>query len=465
MSWKGFQKAMSRLPHQMMSKKTDVTKDADFIQLEKRFNETSKVADMLRAEGQLFRDKVSALLTHQSEMASFLSIIYSSQLGVEVEEGGVQRRVQTTPATALQAANDAEAAMAYCRDEVLPELDSIDHYIIRPALELQEIIKQIQKTIVKRNHKLIDYDRHRVSLNKLTSKAERSMNDEKSIFRVQSQLDTATQDYEYLNNMLKSQLPIFLNLQFEFIQPIFEHIFHLQAKIFGMIYARCYELITANEQHFVTQGMSVEAGYQWRKEQYDVQAEIQDLDLLKSGGKAWLSASGAANSSKLTLQERASLKNNGSPPPKQIGYQPQHSPQQQQIYPSAQPSYQSTHEEKSAYHEPQYEQPAPAYVHAPAPSYNQAPSYGHQQQHSSYHQPAPAAGGLVSPRTAPTPPPSRAKYVLALYDYDAQAEGDLSFKKDDKIELINRTEDANDWWTGKLRGVIGVFPGNYVQEV
>lgn len=63
-----------------------------------------------------------ALLTHQSEMASFLSIIYSSQLGVEVEEGGVQRRVQSTPATALQAANDAEAAMAYCRDEILPEL-------------------------------------------------------------------------------------------------------------------------------------------------------------------------------------------------------------------------------------------------------------------------------------------------------------------------------------------------------
>lgn len=39
-----------------------VTKDADFIQLEKRFNETSKVADMLRAEGQLFRDKVAGKL-------------------------------------------------------------------------------------------------------------------------------------------------------------------------------------------------------------------------------------------------------------------------------------------------------------------------------------------------------------------------------------------------------------------
>lgn len=51
------------------------------------------------------------------------------------------------------------------------------------------------------------------------------------------------------------------------------------------------------------------------------------------------------------------------------------------------------------------------------------------------------------------------KYVVALYDYDALAEGDLSFRKDDKIELVNRTQDANDWWTGKLRGQTGVFPG------
>lgn len=103
------------------------------------------MADRLRAEAQAFRDSVSgnlfspdvlrhirrqanvyviALLTHQAEMASYLSVIYSQHIGVEVEEGGVQRRVQPTPAAALQAANDAEAAMAYCRDEILPELVS-----------------------------------------------------------------------------------------------------------------------------------------------------------------------------------------------------------------------------------------------------------------------------------------------------------------------------------------------------
>lgn len=72
------------------------------------------------------------------------------------------------------------------------------------------------------------------------------------------------------------------------------------------------------------------------------------------------------------------------------------------------------------------------------------------------------AGGLVQTRAPPPPPPSKKpniQYVTALYDYDAQAEGDLSFRKDDKIELVERTADTNDWWTGKLNGMTGVFPG------
>ncbi|RHZ49707.1 hypothetical protein Glove_517g2 [Diversispora epigaea] len=67
------------------------------------------------------------------------------------------------------------------------------------------------------------------------------------------------------------------------------------------------------------------------------------------------------------------------------------------------------------------------------------------------------------PITAPKPKIVR-NYVIALYDYDAQAEGDLSFKKDDKIEVIERTQNINDWWKGRLDGTIGVFPGNYVAE-
>jgi amphiphysin len=63
-----------------------------------------------------------ALLTHQTAMAQYLSTIFDNNLGIEVPQGMVQKRFQQTPAQQLQAVNDAEAAMAYCRDEVLPEL-------------------------------------------------------------------------------------------------------------------------------------------------------------------------------------------------------------------------------------------------------------------------------------------------------------------------------------------------------
>jgi len=67
-------------------------------------------------------------------------------------------------------------------------------------------------------------------------------------------------------------------------------------------------------------------------------------------------------------------------------------------------------------------------------------------------------------RAPPPPPPVKPKpapvnYVVALYDFSAQAEGDLDFKVGDRIELVERTGSAEDWWTGRLDGRTGVFPG------
>lgn len=53
--------------------------------------------------------------------------------------------------------------------------------------------------------------------------------------------------------------------------------------------------------------------------------------------------------------------------------------------------------------------------------------------------------------------------VRALYDYNGQQEGDLTFKKDDIITVIKRTKSQDDWWTGELNGKRGLFPANYVQ--
>ncbi|KAI8368209.1 uncharacterized protein BYT42DRAFT_595625 [Radiomyces spectabilis] len=356
-------------------------------------------------------------------MAAYLAVLYNAQLGNEASEDTIQRRVQQTPAVSLQAVNDAEAAMAYCRDEILPELDTVDQYVIRPTMELLELIKLIQKTMVKRNHKLIDYDRYRTSLAKLKAKDERNFNEEKQIFKVESQLETATQDYQYLNNMLKQQLPQFFQYRLQFIEPVFQQLYYLQSKIYGMIYARCYELLNANQEYFVSSSMTIQEGYNWRKSQRDVQNEFENLDLLKSGGKTWLTASGGANSSKLTLKERMALREKEK--------------QGETMSYGAQ----------AAGSADRYNDEPPA--SAAPPAYT------------------PASGEITLDSTPMSygKKPSDGKYVVALYDFDAQADGDLSFRKDDRIELLQRTADVNDWWTGRLNGAVGVFPGNYVREL
>ena len=64
------------------------------------------------------------MLSNQAAMSEYLSTIYDASLGTAAAEGAVQKRFQQTPAYQLQAVNDSEAAMAYCRDEILPELVS-----------------------------------------------------------------------------------------------------------------------------------------------------------------------------------------------------------------------------------------------------------------------------------------------------------------------------------------------------
>lgn len=55
------------------------------------------------------------------------------------------------------------------------------------------------------------------------------------------------------------------------------------------------------------------------------------------------------------------------------------------------------------------------------------------------------------------------RYVVDQSIVNNQAEGDLSFSAGDRIEIVERTDSAEDWWTGRLNGKQGIFPGNYTQ--
>ena len=78
------------------------------------------------------------------------------------------------------------------------------------------------------------------------------------------------------------------------------------------------------------------------------------------------------------------------------------------------------------------------------------------------------AKGAAPPPPKPKPKPSRLAghaahpTATALYDYEAQAVGDLSFSLGDVIEVTVQGASENEWWQGKLRGKVGQFPGMFV---
>ncbi|XP_062971974.1 intersectin-2 isoform X2 [Elgaria multicarinata webbii] len=51
--------------------------------------------------------------------------------------------------------------------------------------------------------------------------------------------------------------------------------------------------------------------------------------------------------------------------------------------------------------------------------------------------------------------------VIAMYDYMANNEDELSFSKGQLINVLNKEE--MDWWQGEINGISGLFPSNYVK--
>ena len=89
--------------------------------------------------------------------------------------------------------------------------------------------------------------------------------------------------------------------------------------------------------------------------------------------------------------------------------------------------------------------------------------------------PVPGGG---RPRPKPRTTKTLAK-VRALYDYDAQENDEISIKAGESFDLVREgskvlytlnvrnvtTDDTTGWWTGKINGQEGFFPGNYVEKI
>jgi amphiphysin len=249
------------------------------------------------------------------------------------------------------------------------------------------------------------------------------LKDEKAMYKAENDVEQATQEFNYFNDLLKDELPKLFALEREFIRPLFQSFYYMQLNVFYTL----HEKMQGCDIGYFNLQLDVEEGFEAKRGDIKEQAEALSITKFKTTGAkrppgrlgapgGRLAIEGSKTSSKAITagtHTRRSMQDDNPPPP----YSSQLSPNGET-------------------------------------SIVRANSTGSSWRAAAKAKPPP-----------PKPKPSRfsgapvAETATALYDYEAQAEGDLSFTTGDVIEIVTRTSNENEWWIGKLKGKEGQFPG------
>lgn len=408
---KGIGKFVKRAP-QMMGSKVGLSQksnDAVFDDLNRRFGIIEKYSEKLQKDSTTFRDAVKAMLMSGSGFCEHYGILFRP-MGNEIDI----ERAHPEATNTIVNASYFQQSLDELREILTPEVELIESRILQPVHEFISICKTIRKNITKRDHKLVDYDRHNNAYTKLRDKKEKTLKDEQNLFKVEQDYETAAADYEHYNNLMKEELPRFFEMATRFMTPLFHSFYYMQLNVYYLTLDKLQNF--ANGRYDISAESVARLEQDYVSQLNDASERLEALTIRKP----------AMPTARLLQQARTSSGTGPGSPTSTLG---------------SKASLGRSASTASA---------------APPPSYSAGGTS------------AAAAATKRAPPPIPGKPGIAAKpaiqYVVALYDYTAQADGDITFNAGDRIEVVERTASTEDWWTGRLNGVQGVFPGNYVRD-
>lgn len=396
--------------------------DAIYADAERRFRELEEETKKLSTESKRYFQAVNGMLDHQIGFSKAIAEIYKPISGKVSDPDSI---IPEGNPEGIEASEQYCAVVADLQSTLKPDLELIETRIIGPAQELLEVIQSIRKMATKRNHKQLDLDRRQHSVKKYEEKKEKNPKDEERLYKAQADFEIAQQEYDYYNEMLKTELPILFQLEADFIRPLFVSFYYMQLNIFYTLFNRTEEL---KIPYFDLNTDIVEA-FNAKRGDIEDQADAIGITHFKVGH--------ARAKLELTKKRYAAAGANRTPTTASstISAPPAYSPPPSAVPAAGNPPYSPTGypKEKATY--------AAAAPYSPV-------------------SPVPVAQTpLAQPPLMQAP---ATQTCTALYDFTAQAEGDLSFTAGTVIQVV-QGGDPNGWWTGTANGATGTFPGNYVQ--
>ena len=305
----------------------------------------------------------------------------------------------------VKACEQYQQVVEELKASLAPELEMIETRIIRPIDDLIEAIKLIRKTAIKRDHKQLDYDRHRATLKKLQEKGGTSK-DEKALYQAETNVESSTQEFNLYNDLLKAELPKLFELEREFIRPLFQSFYYMQLNIFYTLHQRMQNL---NIPYFNLTG-DIEGAFKEKLGNAQEQAEELTIVHFKTSGR---------KASHIGTKFTKYGKKEG---------------EVTKINPESGPKPGATTESVDI--------PPPSYQTAIESSDNKLLTPGQLNIGRS----SSSAGKPKAPPPKPKPKSLMAlvEKATAMYDFEPLVEGDLGFKAGDVIEIVERTSNENE---------------------
>lgn len=426
MSFRGFAKAMARLPQQVKAKAgyAEETVDDEFEQLVIYYDQFKDFISKLKEDSQKFKKAMEAMLQHQRTFAAtFLDVqapIPNS--ATSINNSTSQSELLDANQKIKRVASDPEAAHAVqlyinsldeVSNQISQDLTVIDRRVVQPIQDLQIIFRSVDRAILKRSHKLLDFDRHRNDLQRLKNATSKDVKDEKKSIQTETNFQVASQEFNAISDALKQQLPQFLQLRLDFIGPCFQTLYFLQMKIYQALLRSLEPVQQLQRYDFVSPMLTT-----YEKHRLQIDQLVDELTLMKPKVPTSMTSDQDPHSPSLVATS--------APQPKY----------------SSPPFAPTPATAPGAFPVP----PAPAVVMASAA--------------------AAAAPVAAAPQPVIPPPVSgamSARFVVAQFDFPGQQPDDLPFRVGDQIQVLEATASTNDWWKGQLHGKVGYFPANYVK--
>ena len=429
--------------------------------------------------------------------------LYNPIIGATSDGHGHEPAV--TPQAQMDRTCRLKQAYADLKAELLEEVTMMDARIIRPAIDAKECIQPLKKTIKKRENKRLDYERHFDRVTSAAKKQKRSEREDASLVKAEVDLSKATdvslirsqqiheisltnvQDFKVADAHLRETLPPLVAAVF----AILPHLLAAQILIQNTLLAQYYTTLHnyCQDEGFPSPSPPMEHVIaQWNTDFKLIQKEVEGINIVARGKAVHTSMELGNDTNSRKSVSGLNIRNNISstmPPRRVLGQEAITSVQSRGVRPDtrvmripssgsilATASHQDyddvERETESQYNNHLSPGYTPRINHSPAgPTHdyfamNRKMSAGNLSDTSS-----PGASAIIGKKKPPPPPPKRILsnkpeiWVTALYGFEGQVLGDLSFKEGDRIKVTKKTDSQDDWWDGELKGHKGRFPANY----